>query len=147
MNQAAEHRFSGPITVFHGRRLPEAATPAGYAALVDAFDLATPMSRTLTAIGAHHRIIEDRGWRLLTPRHAPQATIEGHLTFALKHEGLDLAVLKRLFLTVGPSPIKAVIRSETDRALRPPHLVSLRMANGAPARYRRLDRRRLCAGG
>ena len=112
MNQAAEHRFSGPITVFHGRRLPEAATPAGYAALVDAFDLATPMSRTLTAIGAHHRIIEDRGWRLLTPRHAPQATIEGHLTFALKHEGLDLAVLKRLFLTVGPSPIKAVIRSK-----------------------------------
>lgn len=110
MKQGAKHRFSGPVTVFHGRRLPEAATPAGYAALIDAFELVTPVPRILSAIGAHHRIVDAGGWRLLTPRHAPGATLEGHLTFALKHEGLDLAVMKRLFLATGPGPIEAIVR-------------------------------------
>ena len=97
MNAAISNRFSGPVTVFQDYRLPECATPAGYAALIDAYGLNTPLPRTLCAIGERHRIIEKDGWRILTPRHAPQASLEGHLTFALKHEALDLLVLKRLF--------------------------------------------------
>ncbi|MCH8099666.1 MAG: Fic family protein [Proteobacteria bacterium] len=112
MNQAAEHNYSGPVTVFHGRRLPEAATPAGYSALIDAYDLTTPLPRTMLATGSHHRIRENGGWRLLTPRHAPQPTLEGHLTFALKNEGLDLAILKRLFLAAGPRSIEAIVQSK-----------------------------------
>jgi hypothetical protein len=65
---------------------------------------------TLSAIGIRHKTIEQDGWRLLTPRHAPTATLEGHLTFALKYEGLDLAVLKRLFVEVGPAKIEALVR-------------------------------------
>jgi hypothetical protein len=64
------------------------------------------------AIGARHRTLEQDGWRLLTPRHAPAATLEGHLTFALKYEGLDLAVLKRLFLAIGPAPVEALVRAK-----------------------------------
>lgn len=112
MNQMPKHRFSGPVTVFHGRRLPESATPAGYSALIDAFDLTVPLPRTLSAIGPRHRISESGGWRLLTPRHAPQPSLEGHLTFALKNEGLDLAILKRLFLAAGPGAIEALVRSK-----------------------------------
>jgi hypothetical protein len=48
----------------------------------------------------------------MTPRHAPQPTLEGHLTFALKYEGLDLAVLKRLFLATGPAAIEALVREK-----------------------------------
>lgn len=103
--------FSEPVTVFQEQRLPELARPVGYAALIDAYDLAVPLPRTLTAIGERHRIIEQQGWRILTPRHAPQATLEGQLTFALKHEGLDLAVLKRLFLAVEPQDIEALVRA------------------------------------
>ncbi|MCY4200413.1 MAG: hypothetical protein OXF31_11505 [Gammaproteobacteria bacterium] len=33
MNAFKNHQFSGPVTIFHGRQLPEAATPARYAAL------------------------------------------------------------------------------------------------------------------
>lgn len=104
--------FSGPVSVFHDRRLPETATPAGYAALIDAYALEAPVPRTLSAIGAKHRIIEDAGWRIYTPRHAPEASLEGHLTFALKNEGLDLAVLKRLFLTVKPGDIAELVRQK-----------------------------------
>ena len=103
--------FSGPVTAFHERRLPEQATPAGYSALIDAFNLAVPLPRMLAATSERHRIIERDGWRILTLRHAPPATIEGHLTFALKHEGLDLAVLKRLFRAAGPAPIEALVRA------------------------------------
>jgi hypothetical protein len=104
--------FSGPVNVFHDRRLPEPATPAGYAALIDAYSLSIPVPRTLCAIGTKHRIIEDAGWRIYTPRHAPEPTLEGHLTFALKNEGLDLAGLKRLFLTVKEGEIADIVRQK-----------------------------------
>jgi Fic/DOC family len=104
--------FSGLVNVFHDRRLPEIATPAGYAALIDAYSLSVPVPRTLCAIGTKHRIIEDAGWRIYTPRHAPEPTLEGHLTFALKNEGLDLAVLKRLFLTVKEGEIADIVRQK-----------------------------------
>jgi hypothetical protein len=108
----AQHRFSGPITVFHERALPEKATPAGYAALIDAYGLRVPLPRTLSATGVHHRVKNEVGWRILTPRHAPSPDLEGHLTFALKYEGLDLAVLKRLFAGLAPGDIESIVRSK-----------------------------------
>lgn len=111
MEEAKKYEFSGRVTAFHEQRLPEEAQPAGYAALIDAFELAVPLPRNLTAIGTHHRIFEQDGWRIYTPRHAPDADLNGHLTFALKYEGLDLLVLKRLFQATGPSPIEAIVRA------------------------------------
>jgi hypothetical protein len=102
--------FSGPVKVFHDRRLPETATPVGYAALIEAYSLAVPVPRTLCAIGTKHRIIEDAGWRIYTPRHAPEASFEGHVTFALKYEGVDLAVLKQLFLAAKEGDIAEIVR-------------------------------------
>jgi len=112
MEEREQYQFSGPVTVFQEKRLPEKAIPAGYSALIDAYDLSVPLPRTLSAIGERHRVVEEGGWRILTPRHAPHPTLEGHLTFALKNEGLDLAVLKRLFLAVGPEEIAALVRSK-----------------------------------
>ena len=112
MNHGSKNRFSGPVTVFQERRLPEKATPVGYSALIDAYGLAVPLPRTLSAIGPRHRLIVKEGWRILTPRHMPDPTIEGHLTFALKYEGLDLAVLKRLFARAGPDAIEELVRAK-----------------------------------
>jgi hypothetical protein len=104
--------FSGPVSVFQDKHLPEPATPAGYAALIDAYSLPVPIPRVLYAIGRRHRIVEAAGWRIYTPRHAPDATLEGHLTFALKYEGLDLAILKRLFLAAKPGEIAELVRAK-----------------------------------
>lgn len=112
MSAASSARFSGPATIFHERRLPETATPVGYAALYDAYSLAAPLPLTLAAISRHHKLVTRDGWRLLTPRHAPAATLEGHLTFALKYEGVDLALLRRLFLATGPGPIAALVATK-----------------------------------
>jgi hypothetical protein len=116
MAAATQYHFLGPVTVFQERRLPERATPAGYSALIGAFDLQVPLPRTLSAIGERHRITEEGGWRIMTPRHAPHATLEGHLTFALKYEGLDLAVLKRLFLATGSGAIETLVREKSTGA-------------------------------
>jgi hypothetical protein len=112
MDSAPPHRFSEPPAALEERHLPEKATPVGYAALIRSYGLATPLPRTLSAIGERHRIIERDGWRILTPRHAPHDNLEGHLTFAFKYEGLDLAVLKRLFVAVGGGAIEAIVRAK-----------------------------------
>jgi hypothetical protein len=105
-------QFSGPVSVFRECRLPEVALPVGYAALIGAYDLHVPLPRTLCAIGAHHKVYEDDGWRVYTPRHAPRATLEGHLVFALKYEGLDLAILKRLFEATAPATIENIVHAK-----------------------------------
>ena len=51
------------------------------------------------------------GWRIYSPSYAPPPRLDGHLTFALKHEGVDLAVLKRLFAASGPAPIEAIVKA------------------------------------
>ena len=111
MESRTQNPFSGPVTVFQDRRLPEEAVPVGYAALVGAHALHVPLPRTLSAIGPRHRLYEADGWAIYTPRHAPTPDIEGNLTFALKYEGLDLAVLKSLFRAIGPAPIEAMVRA------------------------------------
>ncbi len=108
---STKYRFSWSVTVFREQSLPVTATPAGYAALIDAFDLNVPLPRTLSATGERHRTLVKDGWRIYSPSYAPPPRLDGHLTFALKHEGVDLAVLKRLFAASGPSPIEAIVRA------------------------------------
>lgn len=112
MNRPQDHSFPGVVTVFRDRNLPEPATPVGYAALIEAFRLDVPLPRTLAAIGRYHRQYEEDGWRLYTPTYAPPATLKDHLVFALKHEGLDLAVLKKLFLAVSPEDMENMVQHQ-----------------------------------
>ncbi len=110
MARTKAHDFSGPVSALHERSLPEVATPAGYAALIEAFKLRVPVPSRLMATAAKHKTLLKDGWHILTPRHAPRPTLDGHLTFALKYEGVDLAVLKRLFQATGPTQIEAWVR-------------------------------------
>jgi Fic family protein len=108
--------FSGIVTVFHEFLLPEEGIPAGYAALIDAFKLPAPFPHTKMAIGLKHRIVKKMGWHLLTPRHQPKQTLRGHLEFALKYEGVDLCVLKKLFEVINRQEIEAIIQESITGA-------------------------------
>ena len=110
MKQNDSKYFSEPVTFFHERRLPERGILAGYAALIDAYDLKVPLPRRLCAIGGRHRLIEEGGWRLFTPRHSPEASLNGQLTFALKYEGIDLVVLNRLFMKASMDDIVSIVQ-------------------------------------
>lgn len=116
MSPESDHRSSGLVTVFRERRLPEPGHLAGYAALIDSYGLEVPLPSLLHATGERHRAARSGGWQLLTPRHAPPASLAGHLTFALKREGLDLLVLERLFQATGPKPIEQLVRDQPTGA-------------------------------
>ena len=90
---------------FQGRLLPESGRPVGYAALVEKYKLAVPLPTQLSAIGERHVKTSTDEWQILTPRHQPEDTLAGHVTFALKWEGVDLAVLAALFKVVAEEEI------------------------------------------
>jgi len=100
---------SGLLNAFHGRRLPEPAVPAGYAALRERYALPVPLPPRLAAVGARHRRTDTPEWLVLTPRHRPDDTLAGQLEFALKWEGVNLAVLRQLFLRVPASDVAAMV--------------------------------------
>jgi hypothetical protein len=75
-------RFSQTVNEFHGKPLPEPAQPAGYAALIERYGLRLPLPPLLTAIAQRHHPLSTDQRRLLTPRHAPDATLGGVLHFA-----------------------------------------------------------------
>lgn len=103
--------FSQEVTDFRGRPLPEPGRPVGYAALIERFDLRLPLPPRLAAIAARHHPVSTEAWRMLTPRHRPDNTLQGYLTFALKWEGIDLSVLAALFRTIEPADIAAIIQA------------------------------------
>ena len=90
--------------------LPEEAVPVGYAALIQAFKLQVPTPLTLSAVSNRHRKYTRDGWSIYTPRHMPESTLYGHLTFALKYEGVNLALLKRLFQATGSAPFIQIVK-------------------------------------
>lgn len=102
-------RNDSTFDAWRGRRLPEPGRLAGYAALIEALSLQVPLPRVPTMISERHVVDEIDGWRVLTPRHSPDDTLADHLTFALKHEGVDLAVLSKVFESVGPRKIEALV--------------------------------------
>ncbi len=103
--------------VFH--RFPalgRGMTLAGYAAMIVDYELSVPTPSFLCAIGFRHRRQEKGNWRLFTPRHKPTDSLCGHLTFALKYEGIDLAVLKALFESISAQEVVNIVESSPTGA-------------------------------
>lgn len=111
------NQYSQPITGFQAfPALEKGITLAGYAALIAGHKLVVPAPDYLSAIGLKHRRLDKGRWRLFTPRHKPNDSLQGHLTFALKYEGVDLAVLKALFESIEPEQIADIVQSEPTGA-------------------------------
>ena len=105
--------FSPTTPFFRGNQLPEReARLVGYSALINAYNIQVPLPDNLSAISKKHSKYEQGFWKMYTPRHLPENSLYGHLTFALKYEGVDLGVLKSLFDTVSPNDIIYIIKQE-----------------------------------
>ncbi len=106
------NKYSQEITVFHNRTAPEPGKLVGYGALIAVHDLKVPLPDKLALISSKHKRYSTDTWEVYTPRHAPADTLAGHLTFALKYEGIDLYTLKNLFCVVSCDEIKNIIKNE-----------------------------------
>jgi len=108
---------SRSVTAFHAfPALEEGATLAGYSALIEGHGLPMPAPDSLCAIGTKHRKYDKGRWRIFTPRHKPDDSLYGHLTFALKYEGIELGLLKALFEQIEPEMIADIVRSQPTGA-------------------------------
>lgn len=113
MKELKNKRFSAQVNVFHDRALPEhEAFPVGYSALIEAHSLPVVLPDRLALISHQHRRYDTEIWSVYTPRHMPDDTLAGHLAFALRYEGVELAVLHALFERIDGSEIEAWVRKE-----------------------------------
>lgn len=106
-------QISSEVSIFRGLSLPEQnCWLVGYTALINAYQLKVPLPLRLSAIGLQHKRYDTERWSIFTPRHKPEDTLSGHLTFALRYEGVDLAVLNALFKDIVPEELESWIKSE-----------------------------------
>lgn len=105
-------RFSKIISIFHERATPEEGYTVGYAALMNHYELQIPVPNVLSIISHKHKQYQSNEWRVFTPRHMPEDTLIGHLTFALKYEGIELGLLKQLFHAVATEEWIHIISQE-----------------------------------
>jgi Fic family protein len=106
------NNFSQLITVFQERTSPEKGYLVGYGAILKAYNLKVPLPDILALISQKHKQYKTEEWIIFTPRHMPEDTLMGHLTFALKYEGVELGVLKKLFEKLDIKEISKAITSE-----------------------------------
>ncbi|NOX27256.1 MAG: cell filamentation protein Fic [Gammaproteobacteria bacterium] len=98
---------------FQGRLVPTGTQLAGWAALVQALGLHAPVRQPSCVSEKHVRGSqrEEVGFRIFDKRYQPGDQFIDHLTFALRHESIDLLILKRVFEAVPKAVLEEFIRS------------------------------------
>lgn len=106
------NRYSLEITVFHGRKVPEEGTLVGYGALMHKYDLKVPIPEVLSLISAKNRQYKTDQWQVYTSRHLPDDNLYKQLVFALKYEGVNLLLLKKLFGQLNDKEVIELLQKE-----------------------------------
>jgi len=109
----------------------------GYAALQHSLGTELPLKELCAVATGHVRgsVRLENGIRVYDQRYRPEGNVAGHIFFALKHETLDLLVLKSILIKLGAKTVTAVITTHQENS-RPED--SGFFMNGSPARGFRL---------
>src|SRR6266508_5760194 len=100
-------------TVFQEMLVPARARLAGWAALVHGLGIAAPVRRPNCVseqyVSGSRR--QEGPWTVFDKRYWPGEDVADHLTFALRHEDVDLLILKRVFDAVPQAELEAFVRA------------------------------------
>jgi hypothetical protein len=99
---------------FQGNILPQGTEMAGWSALVHSLGVAAPV-RNPSCVSQRHIFGSKRSdgkWNIYDKRYRPESTLEGHLAFAIRHETIDLLVLKRILQAVPETALVEMIRAK-----------------------------------
>lgn len=101
------------MAVFQERTIPDTTRLAGWAALVSAFNVRAPVRRPSCVSGQHisGSRRQESVWNIFDKRYWPGDTFADQLTFALRHEDMDLLVLKRIFDAVPKGEVEVFVRA------------------------------------
>ena len=108
---------TAPLT-FQDELVPDGTRLAGLSALVCALEIKAPVRAVCCVSQKHIRggTKNEGAWKIFDKRYWPGESFGGHLTFALKHEDMDLLVLKRVFDVVSPREIETFVQSSPTGA-------------------------------
>jgi len=104
--------FSLQLSIFHGRTVPEDGVIVGYGAIIEAYKLAAPIPVKLTFISTKKRQFENHEWKVFPSRYLPEENLYKQITFALKYEGVDLLIFKKLFEVLKKTELEEMIQQE-----------------------------------
>lgn len=105
-------RFSLQLSVFHGRNVPEDGVIVGYGAIIEVFKLAVPIPNKLSFVSSKNRQFENDEWKVYPVSYLPGENLYKQLIFALKYEGVDLLVFKKLFEVLSSVEMEEMIQLE-----------------------------------
>jgi hypothetical protein len=96
--------FLHTARVFHGNTFPEEATVVGYAAIIHALQLEIPMPDKISIVSMKNKKYEHVQWIVYPNAYLPEDSLalteiealHKQLIFALKYEGVNLLVFKKL---------------------------------------------------
>lgn len=94
------------------RTMPVAGRIVGYGRLIEQFGLNVPPPYELHAVADRQIHVKKDGWMVHPSPRWPGDGIVDHLVFALKHEGVNLLVLKRAFQT---NSVNSLIEAVTNK--------------------------------
>lgn len=113
------HLGTRQIGYFQDKLVPNSAELAGWAALVHSLGIKAPVRQPSCIsekhIGGSQRM--DGAWRVFDKRYKTGSDATDHLTFALRHETIDLLVLKRVLEALPASDIEAFIKQTPTGAV------------------------------
>jgi hypothetical protein len=101
------------VRVFQERTLPTSSRLVGWSALVHTLGVQAPVRRPHAVSEQHARGSrkESGDWVIFDKNYWPGEDFAGHMNFALRHEDLDLLILKRLFEAVPLDVVQKFVRS------------------------------------
>jgi hypothetical protein len=105
-------RFSLQLSIYHGRKVPEDGVIVGYGAIIEAYKLAVPIPTKLSFVSSKNRRFESDEWKVFPVKYLPDENLYKQIIFALKYEGVDLLVFKKLFEVLSSVEMEEMIQVE-----------------------------------
>jgi hypothetical protein len=101
------------VRTFQEKTVPTDTRLTGWAFLVHSFGVRAPVRQPSAVSSQHVKASrrEDGGWTVFDKRYWPGEAFGDQLSFALRHEDLDLLVLKRIFDAAPADTVAAFVRS------------------------------------
>jgi len=104
--------ITGSTQFFQSRTLPIGTELIGWSALVYGFALEAPVRHPSCVSDGHvfRSQRKEAEWTIFDKRYNPGQDALAHLSFALRHEEIDLLILKRAFDKIGADAVTAFIK-------------------------------------
>ncbi len=104
---------TSPVHLFQEKTVPPGTRLSGWAALVRTLDVQAPVRQPSLVSEQHIRGSrrQEVEWSVFDKRYWPGEDFAAHLSFALRHESIDLLILKRVFEVVSADVVQQFVRS------------------------------------